>query len=126
RARPAPSAGTIMRLGASRMSSVFGLNVRPSTATVLPCSEPLQAATTLATIARLRASFTAITVVTILVGTPQRCPIAAIAAMSLGNHEPPKPGPHAETSLRYADRAPFRAKPPARLRHTSRKDPPFR
>src|SRR6266567_3857153 len=40
RAPCASSAGTMTRLGASRMSSVLGLNVRPSTAIVLPCSEP--------------------------------------------------------------------------------------
>jgi len=48
RARPnASSAGTMTRLGASRMSSVLGLKVRPKTATVFPRSEPPHAATTL-------------------------------------------------------------------------------
>src|SRR4028119_2395522 len=40
--------------GASRMSSVLGLKVSPSTATVLPRTEPPQAATTLRPMARLR------------------------------------------------------------------------
>src|ERR1700755_493763 len=44
--------------GASRMSSVFGLKVRPSSDTVLPRTSPLSAAETLRDIARLRASLT--------------------------------------------------------------------
>ena len=56
------------RLGASRMSSVFGLKVSPSTATVLPVTEPPQAATILSAIASLRASLSAITVSTIRTG----------------------------------------------------------
>ena len=39
------SAGTITRLGLSRMSSVFGLKVTPRTAMVLPRTEPPQAST---------------------------------------------------------------------------------
>ena len=58
------------RLGASRMSSVLGLKVRPKTATVFPRSEPPHAATTLSAIARLRASLIPITVSTILTGAP--------------------------------------------------------
>jgi hypothetical protein len=47
------------------MSSLLGLKVKPSTATVLPRGEPPHATTTLAAIARLRASFSSITVSTI-------------------------------------------------------------
>ena len=45
--------------GASRMSSVSGLKVRPSTAMVLPRSEPPSAWLTFRAIARLRFSLTA-------------------------------------------------------------------
>ena len=45
--------------GASRMSSVSGLKVRPSTATVLPRRLPPAALATLRAIARLRLSLTA-------------------------------------------------------------------
>ena len=54
--------------GESRMSSVLGLKVSPSTATVLPRTEPPAAAITFLAIARLRWSFTAATVSTILTG----------------------------------------------------------
>src|SRR5690606_41924141 len=42
---PSMSGGRIARLGLSRMSSVFGLKVRPSTAIVLPSTDPPHAAT---------------------------------------------------------------------------------
>ena len=48
------SAVMIEIAGESRMSSVFGLKVRPSTAIVLPRTDPPQAAKTLRAIARLR------------------------------------------------------------------------
>ncbi len=50
------------------MSSVFGLKVRPSTATVLPRTEPPQAAITLRPMARLRWLLTAATVSTMRIG----------------------------------------------------------
>ena len=50
------------------MSSVFGLKVSPSTAMVLPRSEPPSAAETLRAIARLRVSLTAATVSTMRSG----------------------------------------------------------
>ena len=54
--------------GESRMSSVFGLKVRPKTATVLPRASPPIAWTTLRPIARLRLSLTATTASTIRCG----------------------------------------------------------
>jgi len=56
--------------GESRMSSVFGLKDRPSTATVLPRIESSSAVTTLRAMARLRWSLTAATVSTMRSGTP--------------------------------------------------------
>ena len=53
--------------GASRMSSVFGLKVRPSTAMVLPRMSA-QRAMTLRAMARLRFSLTATTVSTMRIG----------------------------------------------------------
>src|SRR6185437_5368096 len=55
------------RLGASRMSSVFGLKVRPRTATVLPITPP-KARSIFSAIATLRASLTATTASTRRVG----------------------------------------------------------
>ena len=56
--------------GESRMSSVSGLKVRPSTAIVLPRTEPPHAAITRIAIADLRASFTATVVSTSRDGAP--------------------------------------------------------
>ena len=57
--------------GASRMSSVLGLKVRPSTAMVLPRTLPPQAAMTLRAMARLRWSLTETTVSTMRQGVPK-------------------------------------------------------
>jgi hypothetical protein len=75
--------------GASRISSVLGLKVRPNTAMVLPRSEVPSAAWTLRAIARLRVSFTAATVSTIRCGASWSCPVLMSASVSLGKHEPP-------------------------------------
>ena len=77
------------RLGASRMSSVFGLKVRPSTASVLPATEPPQWATILAAIRFLRAVLTATTDSTIRVGAPACSAVRTRASVSLGKHDPP-------------------------------------
>ncbi|VUD75111.1 hypothetical protein MET9862_05753 [Methylobacterium symbioticum] len=75
--------------GASRMSSVLGLKVRPRSATVLPRTPPPQAAITLRAIARLRLSLTAATVSTIRIGAPWSWAVFTKASVSLGKHEPP-------------------------------------
>ena len=51
------------------MSSVFGLKVKPSTATVLPRSTPANAADTFRAVARLRVSLTISTAWRIHIGT---------------------------------------------------------
>ena len=82
-------AGTMARLGLSRMSSVFGLKVRPSTAMVLPWTVPPQARMTRAAIRSLRVSFTLTVVSTMVIGAPTSCAVRASARQSLGKHEPP-------------------------------------
>ena len=57
---------TIAIDGLSRMSSVFGLKVRPRSATVLPCASPPIALMILRAIERLRCSLTCTTASTIL------------------------------------------------------------
>src|ERR1700716_3316984 len=79
--------------GASRMSSVSGLKVRPSTATVLPRKLPPAALETLRAIARLRLSLTPSTASTIRNCTSWSGAIFPSARLSFGKHEPPKPGP---------------------------------
>src|SRR4051812_26718811 len=79
--------------GASRMSSVSGLKVRPSTAKVLPRRLPPAAWATLRAIARLRLSLTASTASMIRSGTSWSSAIFTGARVSFGTHEPPKPGP---------------------------------
>ncbi len=71
------------------MSSVSGLKVRPSTATVLPATLPPQAAITRSAIAFLRSSFTRIVVSTSVCGAPKSWPVLANASVSLGKQEPP-------------------------------------
>ena len=56
--------------GESRMSSVSGLKVRPSTAIVLPRTEPPQALMTRIAMLDLRASFTATVASTSRDGAP--------------------------------------------------------
>ena len=84
---------TIGRLGASRMSSVSGLNVRPSTAMVLPWTEPPAAWMTRAAMLLLRASLTATVASTRRDGAPQSCAIRISASVSFGKQLPPNPGP---------------------------------
>ena len=79
--------------GASRMSSVFGLKVTPSTAMILPLGEPPQMSNTLSTMRRLTSSFTLMTVSVSCIGTACSCPIRASARVSLGKQLPPYPGP---------------------------------
>ncbi len=75
--------------GASRMSSVLGLKVRPSIAIVLPRTEPPQAAMTFRPIARLRWLLTAATVSTRRMGASKSCAVLIRARVSFGKHEPP-------------------------------------
>ena len=75
--------------GASRMSSVLGLKVRPSTAMVLPRRLPPSAAATLRAMARLRTSLTATTVSTMRSGAALSCAVLISASVSLGKQEPP-------------------------------------
>ncbi len=62
------SAGTISSDGASRISSVLALKVRPSTQTVRPATEPPQKSMTLRAMRFLRLSFTAMTCSTMVCG----------------------------------------------------------
>ena len=82
-------AGTMVRLGASRMSSVLGLKVRPSTAMVLPATEPPQCETILPAMRFLRRLLTSITVSTMRIGDPCWAAVRASARVSFGKQEPP-------------------------------------
>ena len=83
----------ITRLGLSRTSSVFGLKVTPKIAMVMPRTEPPQAWTMRRTMLRLRPSLTATTLSTMRNETLASSAILSSAVVSLGKHEPPKPGP---------------------------------
>ena len=74
---------------ASRMSSVLGLKVTPSTAMVLPSTLPPQASTTLAAMLFLRSSLTPTTVSTMRKGLPASLAVWIKARASLGKHDPP-------------------------------------
>ena len=87
------SAGTMSSDGASRMSSVLGLKVRPSTPIVRPATEPPQKSMTFSAIFFLRALFTSMTCSTMVCGAFASRAVWASASVSLGKHEPPKPGP---------------------------------
>ena len=80
-------------LGASRISSVSGLNVRPSTAIVLPWTDPPHAWMIRAAMADFRASLTATVASTNRDGAPQSCAIRISASVSFGKQLPPNPGP---------------------------------
>src|SRR5437764_1099128 len=86
-------AGRNARLGLSRISSVFGLKVRPSAAKVSPSTLPPQASTTRRAMLRFRASLTRNTVSTIASGAFISSAVRTSAWQSFGKHEPPKPGP---------------------------------
>src|SRR5438552_3461670 len=88
RAPAAARAGRMARLGASRMSSVLGLKVRPSTARVLPARLPPQAAMILSAIRRLRAWLTSTTVSTIASATAASRAVRTHAVQSLGKDDP--------------------------------------
>ena len=81
------------RLGASRISSVLGLNVRPSSAIAVPSARPPQASMILCAIDLRRASLTATTVSTMRVAAPASPASRLSATVSLGKQLPPKPGP---------------------------------
>ena len=71
------------------MSSVFGLKVSPSSATVLPRASPPSAWITLRPIARLRASFTFTTASTMRSGAAASSAVFSSASVSFGKQEPP-------------------------------------
>src|SRR4030081_2509423 len=79
--------------GASRMSAVLGLKVRPSTATVLPRSTPAKAEETLRAIARFLISLTVSTASRMRSGTSWSCAVLISARTSFGKQEPPKASP---------------------------------
>ncbi len=83
------SMGTMARLGASRMSSVFGLNVRPRTAIVLLRTEPPAASSTRIAMASLRSWLTRSTCSMIDTGALASRAVRIRAETSLGKHEPP-------------------------------------
>ena len=83
----------ISRLGASRMSSVLGLNVRPSTPIVLPPRSSPSASITLPAIAVLRRSLALTVASTSVSGRPASAAVRTRASVSFGKQEPPKPGP---------------------------------
>ena len=88
----APCSASRCRIGieaASRMSSVSGLKVRPSTATVLPRRLLPQAARMRPAMPDLRASFTDTVASTSRDGAPASWAIRISASVSLGKQEPP-------------------------------------
>ena len=93
------SAGSIAREGESRMSSVSGLKVSPSTAIFLPDSEPPSASRILATILAFCAALTSTTDSTMRQEAPCSCAMRISASVSLGKHEPPYPGPACKNFL---------------------------
>ncbi len=93
-ARAPASAGTITRLGASRMSSVFGLKVRPSTAMRLALQRAAAGGDDLVghrALARVVHRDHGLDDPHRRAVALRRCAISA--AVSFGKHEPPKPGP---------------------------------
>ncbi|MNE40712.1 hypothetical protein D3C80_1347490 [compost metagenome] len=83
-------AGATSSDGASRMSSVLGLKVRPSRATVLPFrSVPPRAAATRSAMAFLRASLTSTVVSIRRSDEPASVAVRTRARVSLGKQEPP-------------------------------------
>jgi hypothetical protein len=117
-----PIAFEARQKGASRMSSVLGLKVRPSTATVLPRSAPENMVDTFRAIARFRMSFTAATASMMRKETSWSCAVLISARTSLGRHEPPNPGPACKIWSRCDYRDRYRARLPARQHLPSRKD----
>ena len=71
------------------MSSVFGLKVRPSAATVLPATDPPSAATMCSTIWCLRASLNSTVVSIREIGASASRAVFTSARVSLGKQEPP-------------------------------------
>ena len=87
---PSPISVSTMGIDAdSRMSSVSGLNERPSTATVLPARSSPRAVRTLSTARTFMRSLTATTVSTMSKGRPASRAISVRAWVSLGKHDPP-------------------------------------
>jgi len=83
------SAGRMASDGESRMSSVSGLKVSPSTAIVLSDSEPPKAPRIFETILAFCAAFTSTTASTIRHDAPCSCAMRMSASVSFGKHEPP-------------------------------------
>jgi hypothetical protein len=79
--------------GESRMSSVSGLKESPSTATTLPFALPPSAPSIFSSMTSRCRSFTRITASTISSARPFSWAKCAMERVSLGKHEPPKPGP---------------------------------
>ena len=77
------------RLGASRMSSVLGLKARPQTAKLRSLRSRPKRSKTLSTSTTFCASLTESTACIRSSPIPVRRPIAMIALMSFGKHEPP-------------------------------------
>jgi hypothetical protein len=112
----ASSARTTATAGDSRTSSVSALNESPSTAAVAPASVP-NADSILCSMRRCVCSLTASTASTMRSSPPLARAMRATARVSLGKHEPPKPGPGCRNWL------PMRASRPMPLATTSTSAP---
>ncbi len=77
------------RDGASRMSSVLGLNARPQIAKVRPLRSSPKRRTTLSPSTRFCASLTASTASSTRIALPLAAAVRISACTSLGKHEPP-------------------------------------
>ncbi len=77
------------RLGASRMSSVFGLNAKPQSAKVRPATLPPKCARMRRNSTCFWSAFTACTASIKREGAPTCEAVRCSACTSLGKHEPP-------------------------------------
>ena len=75
--------------GASRMSSVLGLNARPHSAKVRPARSSPRRATIFSTSRSFCASLTASTAARICNGRPNSAAVCESAFTSFGKHDPP-------------------------------------
>ena len=83
------SSVTIVRLGATRMSSVLGLKAKPHRAIVLPLRSSPKRCTILSTSTSFCCSLTASTAANSWSGQPASAAVLARALTSFGKHDPP-------------------------------------
>ena len=80
-------------LGGDVAFSLIQREATPQEVAFLRSRGKVSVAATLRAMARLRVSLTEATVSTIRCGASKSCPVLISASVSLGKHDPPKPGP---------------------------------